>query len=94
MAAEDVATAVADAALAAPANGTVEIAGPATFYIDEIVARTLEHDKDRRKVVADPNASYYGIKLDDQLLVPGPGARLGSTEFDWWLTHVPPPAKT
>jgi uncharacterized protein YbjT (DUF2867 family) len=41
MAAEDVATAVADAALAAPTNGTSEIAGPATFHIDEIVATTL-----------------------------------------------------
>ncbi len=93
MAAEDVATAVADAALAAPANGTVEIAGPEAFHIDEIVATTLEHDKDRRKVVVDPNALYFGIKLNDQSLVPGPGARLGPTKFDWWLTHVPPPPK-
>ena len=35
MAAEDVATAVAEAALAEPANGTVEIAGPDTFHLDE-----------------------------------------------------------
>lgn len=93
MAAEDVATAVADAALAAPANGTLEIAGPDPFHIDEIVATTLEHDKDPRKVVVDPNALYFGIKLNDQSLVPGPGARLGPTKFDWWLTHVPPPPK-
>jgi uncharacterized protein YbjT (DUF2867 family) len=94
MAAEDVATAVADAALAAPTNGTSEIAGPATFHIDEIVATTLAHDSDPRKVVVDPNALYYGIKLNDQSLVPGPGARLGSTTLDWWLTHVaPPPAR-
>jgi uncharacterized protein YbjT (DUF2867 family) len=39
MAAEDVATAVAEAALAEPLNGTVEIAGPDAFYIDEIVGR-------------------------------------------------------
>src|SRR6266545_4142759 len=44
MAAEDVATAVAEAALSAPVNGTVEIAGPDTFYIDEIVGRVLQHD--------------------------------------------------
>src|SRR5262249_20752975 len=93
MAAQDVATAVADAALAAPVNGTIEIAGPDTFRMNEIVATTLEHDKDRRKVVVDPNALYYGVKLNDQSLVPGAGARLGATKFDWWLTHVPPPAK-
>src|SRR5262245_56036485 len=93
MAAEDVATAVADAAVAPPVNGTFEIAGPDTFHIDEIVATTLEHDKDRRKVVVYSNALYYGVKLNDQSLVPGAGARLGSTKFDWWLTHVPPPPK-
>jgi uncharacterized protein YbjT (DUF2867 family) len=91
MAAEDVATSVAEAALSAPVNGTVEIAGPHTFYMDEIVGKVLQHDKDRRQVVADPQARYFGIKLSDQSLVPGPNPRLGSTKFDWWLAHVPPP---
>ncbi len=92
MAAEDVATAVAEAALGAPANGTVEIAGPAIFHMDEVVAQTLKHDEDRRKVVADPNAPYFGLKLTDQSLLPSLNAQLGPTKFDWWLTHVPPPA--
>jgi hypothetical protein len=91
MAAEDVVTAVADAALAAPVKGTVEIGGPDKFHIDEIVATTLKHDNDPRKVVVDPSALYFGVKLNDQSLVPGTNARLGSTKFDWWLTHVPPP---
>src|SRR5437762_5123126 len=39
MAAEDVATVVAEAALAEPVNGTLEIAGPDTFHMDEIVGR-------------------------------------------------------
>jgi uncharacterized protein YbjT (DUF2867 family) len=91
MAAQDVATAIADAALAAPANGTIEIAGPATFHMDEIVAAILKHDRDPRTVVADQGALYFGVGLDDRSLVPGPGAKLGSTTFEWWLTHVPPP---
>ncbi len=74
-------------------NGTVEIAGPDAFHIDEIVARVLEYDKDPRKVVADPDAPYFGVKLNDQSLIPGPNPRLGSTKFDWWLTHVPPPQR-
>jgi len=93
MAAEDVATAVAEAALAAPVNSTVEIAGPDTFHIDEIVGKVLEYDKDPRTVVVDPRALYFGLKLSDQSLVPGPNPRLGSTKFDWWLTYVPPPQK-
>jgi len=93
MAAEDVATAVADAAVADPINGMIEIAGPAPFYMDEIVGKVLAYDKDPRKVVADPDAPYFGVKLNDQSLVPGVNTRVGPTKFDWWLTHVPPPSQ-
>jgi uncharacterized protein YbjT (DUF2867 family) len=93
MAAEDVSTAVAEVALAEPVNGTVEIAGPDTFTLDELVRKVLEYDNDARKVIADPAAPYSGVKVSEKMLVPGAGARLGSTRFDWWLTHVPPPKK-
>jgi hypothetical protein len=36
------ATAVAEAAVAEPANGTIVIAGPDAFPIDEIVGKVLE----------------------------------------------------
>ena len=91
MAAQDVAAAVAEAALAAPVNGTIEIAGPKPFPIDELVARVLTFDKDPRRIVADPEALYFGVRVDDRSLMPGPKAQLGSTSFDWWLTHVPTP---
>jgi uncharacterized protein YbjT (DUF2867 family) len=93
MAAEDVATAVAEAALAPPLNGTMEIGGPEPFYIDELVGKVLAYDKDPRKVVVDPEALYFGIKLTDRSLVPEATARIGPTTFDWWLTHVPAPPK-
>jgi uncharacterized protein YbjT (DUF2867 family) len=91
MAAEDVATAVAEAALAPPLNGTVEVAGPELFYIDELVGKVLAYDKDPRMVVVDFEALYFGIKLTDKSLVPGATARIASTRFEWWLTHVPAP---
>ena len=93
MAAEDVSTAVAEAALTAPVNDTVEIAGPDTCTLDETVRKVLEYDNDARQVLADPAAPYYGVKVSEKMLVPGTGARLGSTRLDWWLTHVPPPQK-
>ena len=93
MAAEDVAGAVAEAALAKPVNDMIEIAGPETFTLDEPVRKVLEYDNDTRKVIADLEAPYYGIKVSEKTLVPGVGARLGSTRFDWWLTHVPPPPR-
>lgn len=91
MAAEDVATAVAEAALSEPVNGTVEIAGPEALYIDEIVGRILDYDRSPRKVVRDPQALYFGIRLNDRSLVPGRNPHFGSTRFDWWLAHAPPP---
>ncbi|MGA0530314.1 SDR family oxidoreductase [Hansschlegelia sp. KR7-227] len=91
MAAEDVASAVAEAALAGPTNGMAEIAGPEAFFLDELVARVLKHDRDPRRVVADPAARYFGIELTEQSLIPGPRPRLGSTRLDWWLANAPPP---
>ena len=88
VAAEDVAGTLAEVALEAPRNGTVEIVGPDKFYVDEMVAKVLEHDKDPRHVaIGDPGGLFYGIELDDQALMPGRDARLGSTTLDWWLTH-------
>ena len=49
MAAEDVATAVADAALAAPLNGTVETAGPDSFHLDELVGQSSHLTRTRGK---------------------------------------------
>jgi uncharacterized protein YbjT (DUF2867 family) len=91
MAAADVAQAVADAALAGPVNDTIEVGGPEPFFMDELVARVLAFDGDERRLIADPAARYFGAKLDDQSLMPGPRARLGPTRFDWWLRNVPPP---
>lgn len=93
MAAEDVADAVTAVAVAPPANTIVEIGGPEKFHLDEIIARVLAFDGDTRPVVTDPEARYFGLRLEDDSLIPGPGAKLGSTRFDWWLENVPPPAK-
>ncbi|MBW8840731.1 MAG: SDR family oxidoreductase [Sphingomonadales bacterium] len=91
MAAQDVASAIVDAALAAPLNGTIEVAGPEVFTLDEPVRRILAQDGDSREVISDPAAPYFGVAVSDRTLVPEAGARLGSTRLDWWLAHAPPP---
>jgi uncharacterized protein YbjT (DUF2867 family) len=93
MAAEDVASAIVEAAIGAPAQAMIEIAGPETSTLDEMVRKVLEYDHDSRKVIADPEAPYYGVKVSENMLVPGRNARLGSTTLAWWLTHVPAPPK-
>lgn len=88
MAAEDVASAVAAAALARPVNAMIEVAGPEPFWMDELVERVLAHDRDPRAVVSDPEARYFELRVDNGLLMPGAGARLGSTTFDRWLAEA------
>ena len=85
MAADDVATGVAKIAVGPPINGTVEIAGPEPFRLDELVRRRLAALKDPREVITDPNARYSGARVGERTLLPGPDARLGETRFETWL---------
>src|SRR5499433_2870266 len=85
IAAEDVAANVAEVALAAPRNGIVEIAGPERAPFSEIVARYLKAVADPRAVVSDPEARYYGGRVEERSLVPLGEARLGRIGFDEWL---------
>jgi uncharacterized protein YbjT (DUF2867 family) len=88
IAADDVAKALADVAVAAPANGTIEIAGPDRVGLDELVRRFLAAMKDARQVVADVHARYFGAELDDQSLTPGESPRVGATHFGEWLQRL------
>ena len=87
MAADDVATGVGKIAEGQPVNGIVEIGGPESFRLDELIRRRLEFLKDPREVVADPDALYSGAKISERTLVPGKSARLGETRFETWLTQ-------
>jgi uncharacterized protein YbjT (DUF2867 family) len=85
IAADDVATAVAEAALAKPLNGTFELAGPEQIRQDDLVRQFLKATGDPRMVITDPNALFFGLMLNDQSLVPDCHPRLGSTRFEDWL---------
>jgi uncharacterized protein YbjT (DUF2867 family) len=85
IAADDVAAALADVAVSAPLNAMVELAGPELISQDEFVRIFLSETGDSRTVIADPKAPYFGIAVNDESLVPGEGARLGSTRFRDWL---------
>ncbi|GLQ93494.1 SDR family oxidoreductase [Dyella acidisoli] len=87
IASDDVADAVTDYALGPAVNGTVEIAGPEKAPLSEWVQRFLIAIGDRRKVVADPKAPYFGAVLEPTTLLPGEGARLGVQNFQTWFAH-------
>jgi uncharacterized protein YbjT (DUF2867 family) len=85
IAADDVAPIVAEVALAAPRNGIVEIAGPERAPFNEIIARYLKAVGDPREVVSDPEARYFGSRVEEQSLVPLGEARLGRIGLDEWV---------
>ncbi|WP_175923909.1 SDR family oxidoreductase [Burkholderia latens] len=85
VAADDVAALVAEVALAAPRNAIVEIGGPERGAFDHIVAGYLKAVGDRRTVVTDPDARYFGGRLAQDALVPSREARVGLVGLDSWI---------
>jgi len=85
VAAQDVALAMADAALGAPVNGMVEVGGPERAGMAAMVERYLRASGDTRTVVADAQAPYFGVAIDDGSLTTRADARLGATTLDAWL---------
>jgi uncharacterized protein YbjT (DUF2867 family) len=89
-AAHDVATALADVAVGAPLEDTVELAGPEALPLDDLARRVLRAGNDPRLVTADVHARYLGAELDDRSLAPGNDARIAPTRFGDWLSRSGP----
>lgn len=84
---DDVADAMFDVTVGEPANGIVEIAGPEKFRMAMFIRHYLGAKNDAREVKADPDALYFGARLDDDTLVPAATAtpRLGKASFKSWV---------
>jgi hypothetical protein len=52
---------------------------------NEIIARYLKAVGDPREVVSDPEARYWGGRVEERSLVPLGDARLGHISLDEWL---------
>ena len=87
MAGDDVAAALAEVAVGAPLNGMVEVAGPEAMSIAEFVGRYMAASGDKRTVIADPKALYYGAAMDARGIAPGANPRLGPTRFEDWFSR-------
>jgi uncharacterized protein YbjT (DUF2867 family) len=90
MAAEAVANAVARTAVGEPINGTIEIAGPEQFALDELIRMGLSFRGDPREVVADPDTRYYGAHLEERVLLPSADALTLDPRFEDWLAQTTP----
>jgi uncharacterized protein YbjT (DUF2867 family) len=87
MSSDDVAAALADVAVAAPASGMIEIAGPEAVRMTDLVADFLKFTGDTRQVIPDVLARYSGAEIDDRSLTPDANARLGATRYKDWLSR-------
>jgi uncharacterized protein YbjT (DUF2867 family) len=83
---DDIAAIVSDTALAQPINGTFDAAGPEKVGLADLMKRYLIALGDKRIVVPDANAAYYGAPLNDQSLTPIGEARIGAMDFSAWLS--------
>lgn len=91
VAAADVSAALADIALAAPANRILDLAGPERLSQADFLRRELAASGDSRPVVVDPAATYFGTRLESDSLVPvGAAPRLTPTRHAVWLARRTP----
>jgi len=89
VAADEVVAVLTDLALELPINSIVEVAGPEARPMDEMAREYLTAIHDKRQVIADARARYFGAQIDDRSLTPAPGHRAGSIHFTYWLRSLP-----
>nr|WP_075292274.1 SDR family oxidoreductase [Pararhizobium arenae] len=85
IAANDLVALLCDTLLGNPVGGILQVAGPERRRMSDVVATFLEAKADSRSVTADPEALYFGSKLDPDTLVPQGKVHLGKTKFSEWL---------
>ena len=74
-----------DLTLKDPVNGIIEIGGPEKLGMDQFAKIYLDMKQDKRKVIGDPNALYFGAVINDHSLVPEDNARKGTVRYEDWI---------
>lgn len=82
IAADDVASILADIALKPPLNQTIEIGGPKCAPFPELIQDYLNGNE--KRVIADLNAHYFGNAVSNDSLVPGKNPLLGTITLENW----------
>lgn len=84
---EDAAAAVARTAAHEPLHGSIEVAGPEAMPMDRFIRMGLAAQGDPREVVGDPDARYFGTRLEERSLVPAGPAELSTVGYAEWAAR-------
>lgn len=84
VAADDVAQLIAEV-VTRPPSPVIQIMGPESFRLNELVQWVMYSYQDYRPVIADNKVLYYGAPLRDATLMADDGASVGGTTFKEWL---------
>lgn len=87
VAAADVAATVAEIATGAPLQGTVDLAGPDAYPLDELGRITLRARGDVRSVTTDETAGMFAAVESDALTPKDDAARIGTIRYADWLAE-------
>lgn len=86
VASAEVASFMAEEAIAEPANATLEIGGPERIAIDAWIRQYLKTMNSPLQVVTDANALYSGAAIGRTTLTPDNPVFLGSIKYDDWIS--------
>ncbi|MER6654313.1 NAD(P)H-binding protein [Streptomyces sp. NPDC000971] len=87
IAAQEVADAVAEAAMGTPLRGVHNIAGPEVFPLDELGRITLAARSDGRTVVTDDTAGMFSVVRGDVLTGRNDASLTPTRYADWLASH-------
>lgn len=87
IASDDVVAAMTAITIGLPLNSTVEVAGPEKIRLSELVRKYMDLKGDKREVIADEHAPYFGVEINDGSLTPAENARIGAIRYDDWIAQ-------
>ena len=86
IAAEDVSNILTEVVLNKPLNGSFDIAGPEQASLYDFIRMYLKFKNDSTKLSEDEKASYFGLNLKNDSLVPERAKTRGSVDYNSWIS--------
>ena len=87
IAAAEVAAVITRVATETPRNDVLNLGGPEQMSFADLARTVFTHQGKELPIVVDPQATYFGVAVQQNSLVTSDGAELGATRLAEWLQH-------